>query len=129
VADRDAFPAIFDRLRGILSQHVPPLVVTAVGSASYSLAVDRPDILPEQRRYFGGVAIQKNYVSCYLMGVYSDPRLADSLSPRLRQRMQGKSCFNFNTIDEELLEELGGVTARAVPRYLEVLDLYLAGRR
>ena len=119
---------IFGRLRGILSRHVPPLVVTADGTAGYSLAVDRPDIMPEQRRYFGGVVVRKNFVAYYLMGVYGDPRLVEAMSPGLRKRMQGKSCFNFDNVDEELFEELARVTERAVVGYPEVLDRYLAGR-
>ena len=127
VAERD-FPEVLRRLRAILARHVPPLIVTADGPAGYSLAVDRPDLMPEQRRYFGGAAVRKSYVSFYLMGVYGDPRLVSALSPRLRKRMQGKSCFNFDTIDEELFEELALVTERAVPSYLEVLDRFLAER-
>ena len=32
--------------------------------------------------------------------------------PQLRKRMQGKSCFNFTTIDEELFDELSVITAK-----------------
>jgi hypothetical protein len=45
-------------------------------------------------------------VSIYLMPVYVDPGLLDDVSPALRKRMQGKSCFNFNKVDEPLIGEL-----------------------
>ena len=32
--------------------------------------------------------------------------------PQLRKRMQGKSCFNFTKIDEELFDELSVITAK-----------------
>ena len=128
MAEPDAFPETFQRLRGILKRHVPPLVVTVDGARDYSLAVDRPEIQPEARRYFGGVNVRKNYVSYYLMGVYGDPRLVEGLSPDLRKRMQGKSCFNFSKVDEGLFAELSALTDTAATRYPEVLDHFLAGK-
>ena len=94
-----------------------------------SVSVDRPDIMPGARRYFGGVRIGKSYVSYYLIGVYGDPRLVTEMSPALRKRMQGKSCFNFASVDEVLFDELAVLTPRAVTGYLDVLDSFLAGRR
>jgi hypothetical protein len=31
--------------------------------------------------------------------------------------MQGKSCFNFSSIDERLFAELADITARSVPGF------------
>jgi len=104
------------------------MVVTGDGPAGYNLSVDRPDIVDEGRRYFGGVRIGKSYVSYYLMGVYADPGLAATISPGLRKRMQGKSCFNFAKVDEGLFEELSVLTAGAAASYPEVLDRFQAGR-
>jgi hypothetical protein len=129
MADRDSFPEVYQRLRTILSSQVPPLVVTGDRPEEYRVSVDRPDIMPEARRYFGGVRIGKSYVSYYLMGVYGDPRLVTEMSPALRKRMQGKSCFNFASVDEVLFDELAVLTPRAVASYLDVLDSFLAGRR
>jgi hypothetical protein len=41
------------------------------------------------------------------------------MSPELRKRMQGKSCFNFSTIDESLFRELADITARVIPGFEE----------
>jgi hypothetical protein len=111
-----------------MARQVPPLVVTGDGPEDYTVLVDRPDILPEARRYFGGVKVGKSYVSYYLIGVYADPLLISGMSAELRKRMQGKSCFNFTKVDEDLFAELAGLTERAVRRYTEVLDAFLAGR-
>ncbi len=61
--------------------------------------------------YFGGAEIKKNYVSFHLMPVYIHPELLSSISPELKKRMQGKSCFNFKEIDKNLLRELSGLTS------------------
>ena len=116
---REDFPEIRDRLRGILSAHVPPLVVSADGPGGYIVNVDRPDI-PEPRRYFAGVRVGKSYVSFYLMPVYAFPDMVDGASPELRRRMQGKSCFNFARVDATLFKELTELTARGLERYKAV---------
>jgi hypothetical protein len=128
MADSELFPEVFRRLREIMARQVPPMVVTGDGPPQYSVSVDRPDI-PEPRRYFGAVRIGKSYVSYYLMGVYGDPGLIARLSPALRKRMQGKACFNFAKVDEELFAELAALTEQAATRYPQMLDAFLATRR
>jgi hypothetical protein len=60
---------------------------------------------------FGAVRWGKSYVSYHLMVLYGFPELVAKLSPALRKRMQGKSCFNFAAADEPLFAELERVTA------------------
>ena len=105
------------------------MVVTGDGPQGFSVSLDRPDIMPEARRYFGGVRIGKSYVSYYLMGVYGDPELVAEMSPALHKRMQGKSCFNFAKVDEELFAELAELTERAATGYPKLIEAFLAGRR
>ncbi len=62
--------------------------------------------------FFAGVRSGRRYVSYHLMPVYGRPELLDGISPQLRRRMQGKSCFNFTTIDESLMGELEDLTRR-----------------
>ena len=38
------------------------------------------------------------------MPVYMFPDLLDGISPELRRRMQGKSCFNFKKAESALLK-------------------------
>jgi hypothetical protein len=63
---------------------------------------------------FGGVEIKKNYVSYHLAPVYEHPALLEGISERLLKRMQGKSCFNFTTLEPDLLIELRELTTRAL---------------
>ena len=79
--------------------------------------------------YVAGTRLCARYVSYYLMGVYAMPELLDGMSPELRRRMQGKSCFNFSAVDERLLGELETLTAHALARHEEVVASALASKR
>ena len=59
----------------------------------------------------------KNYVSFYLMSVYTSPGDSQGMSPELKKRMQGKSCFNFKVIDEKLFSELAGLTKAGAAKF------------
>lgn len=67
--------------------------------------------------FFGAVQINKNYVSYHLMPVYVNPSLLDSMSDGLRKRMQGKSCFNFKSVEPELFQELADLTVAGYEFY------------
>jgi hypothetical protein len=125
VSEPSAFAEVFQRLRSILMRHVPPLVITEDTDGNFSLAVDFPDA-PTPARYFGGVNIRRTYVSFYLMPVYAAPALLVGASVELLRRKQGKSCFNFSKVDENLFVELADLTSRAVPAYLERLPVMFA---
>lgn len=67
--------------------------------------------------FFGAVQLKKNHVSYHLMPVYTDPDLLEAVSPELRKRMQGKSCFNFKMVDPVLFGELAVLTGAALERF------------
>ena len=66
---------------------------------------------------FAGVRMGKRYVSYYLFSVYREPGQLDGISPELRRRMQGKSCFNFTRVDDAFFDELDELTARGHELY------------
>ena len=109
------FEAIYRRLRSILEPYAPKMYVSADSDVWYGL-----DLAPESERapatWFGAVRRGKRYVSYYLMSVYGDPRLLDDVTPDLKKRMQGKSCFNFTREDDGLFAELAALTARGYER-------------
>ncbi len=55
--------------------------------------------------FFAAARLGKDKVLAYLMPVYTDPVLLAEISLPLKKRMQGKSCFNFKTLDAALLTE------------------------
>jgi hypothetical protein len=69
--------------------------------------------------WFGGVQTRKRYVSFHLMPVYVFPELLNDVSAELKNRMQGKSCFNFTRLDQHLLRELTHLTQEGYHRFVE----------
>lgn len=67
--------------------------------------------------FFGAVQLKKSYVSFHLMPVYTHPELLAGLSPVLKKRMQGKSCFNFTEVDDALFAELASLTRAGFEHY------------
>lgn len=116
--DRETFPEVFARLRDILRPHASALVVTKDGMEGYSLDAPASAQHP-QGLFFGAARIGKGYVSYYLMPIYVCPELLETLSDRLKKRMQGKSCFNFTAVDEAAFVELTELTAAGLAAYRE----------
>jgi hypothetical protein len=82
------------------------------------LSLDTTHVQPNgSPLWFGGVQVKKRYVSYHLMPVYLNPALLDGISPELKKRMQGKSCFNFTRVDPALFEELAALTQAAFYDY------------
>jgi hypothetical protein len=110
-----AFMPVFERLRRILEPYGLRMHVAADGPDGYGV-----DMAPESARnpttWFAGVRLGKAYVSYYLMPIYVEPTLLDDVSPELKRRMQGKSCFNFRSVDDDLFEELEALTRRGYER-------------
>ena len=51
------------------------------------------------------------------MPVYCFRDLAELISPALKKRMQGKSCFNFKKVETENFAELSGHIKTGIERY------------
>ena len=117
--------AVEARLRRIFDPYRDRLTVSRKGAAGVYLEL--PGYEGKPWGYVGGTRVGKSYVSYYLMAAY-DGDLAASISPELRRRMQGKTCFNFTRIDEPLFAELEALTARAIARQPAVVDAALAAR-
>ena len=107
--------AVHARLREILAPYRESLNVTKDGPGGMALEV--PGLEGKPWGYVAGTRVGKRYVSYYLMPIYASPELAASLSPELRRRMQGKSCFNFAAVDEALFAELADITGRTIPPF------------
>lgn len=110
------FAAVDRRLREIVAPLRSRLVATRDGPEG--LALEIPGLEGKPWGYVAGIRVGKRYVSYYLMPVYAFPDLMASMSPELRRRMQGKSCFNFTTVDEQLFAELDWITQAGFERFL-----------
>ncbi len=103
------FPAVFAALKNILTPYEQRLSVVRYKPEFYYLETILP-CYKGKPLHFGAVRLGKNYVSYYLMPVYMSLDLQKRISPELRKRMQGKSCFNFTEIDPILFRELAALT-------------------
>jgi len=108
----DAFTETFSALRAILERRTGKLVVSEDGPTRFCL---EGGLHPKHRKPMpiAWVEIGKNYVSFHHMGVYARPDLLKTVSKKLKARMQGKSCFNFTSVDEPLFAELEELTVSA----------------
>ena len=108
--------ATFEKLREILQPYQSRLIVVADTSDHYAL--ETPYVMKNKHRmYFGGIKIARNYVSYHLMPVYACEEVRDAISPELKKRMQGKSCFNFSVPDEKLFKQLAKLTKIGFQRF------------
>ena len=105
---KPGFADVDRRLREILEPLRSRLVATKDSPTGLTLEI--PGLEGKPWGYVAGIRHGKRYVSFYLMSVYAFPDLLASMSPALRRRMQGKSCFNFTSVDEPLFEELARIT-------------------
>lgn len=122
MAGKNDFEPIFEKLRAILRHYEGKMVVVHDTDSYYYL--DTPHVMKNKRRLcFAAVRVGKAYVSFYLMPVYASPDLLKGLSPELKKRMQGKSCFNFKAVDDKLFKELGKLTKSGFQKFsdLEVI--------
>jgi hypothetical protein len=108
----DSFTDVFTALRAILQRQAGKLVVSEDSATHYCL---EGGLHPRHKKPMplAWVQIGKNYVSFHHMGVYARPDLLHDVSPKLKARMQGKSCFNFTSVDAPLFAELEKLTVRA----------------
>ncbi|SMF61413.1 hypothetical protein [Allosphingosinicella indica] len=107
------FDAVFAQLRTIMLE----------AGAGQTVATDEPGNLVLRSQcidpktgapgWFGTVTIKKSYVAYHLIPLYQDTELSGSVSEQLAKRRQGKTCFNFKTVDLTLFEELADLTRRA----------------
>jgi hypothetical protein len=106
------FDTVFAALKGVLNPHVRTLAVLKDTPKEFTLVGKVPSPFPQHKGhplYFATVRTSKAYVSFHLMPM--SPKLSSGISPALRKRMQGMTCFNFRTEPEpEILAELKQLT-------------------
>jgi hypothetical protein len=107
---------VFAELRKVMAPYAAKLQATR--DDDQELYIDTKHIQTNKKPlFFGAVQLKKSYVSFHLMPVYVKPELLESLSPQLRARMQGKSCFNFKAVEPALVKELSGLCKAGFASY------------
>ena len=118
MSTRTDFLVIFEQLKNILQPYAQDLRLKTDTPDTYYL--DGPYSEKWKKElFFGSTQIKKNYVSFYLMPVYMFPDLLKDVSPELKKRMQGKSCFNFKKVEPALFDELAALTRKGAEKFKE----------
>ncbi|WCT74235.1 hypothetical protein PQ455_03110 [Sphingomonas naphthae] len=107
------YEAVHGRLRAIMLASAGDQNVTRDEAGDLVVRTHAIDARTNQPGWFGTVTIKKSYVAYHLIPLYDQPTLAEGLSEPLAKRRQGKTCFNFKTIDDALFGELAALTAKA----------------
>lgn len=116
--------AIYAELKARMLRATPNMVVAEDGPGGVVLHAPWPNPAhPKQAMWFGRVEPRKTYVAFHLMPVYSHPELLEGMSPALKKRMSGKSCFNFAKMDEQVFDEIEALAGRSAARYAEPFEL------
>lgn len=109
---------VFENLKSIMNQYDDGLVCVKDLPGDYYLDT-KHRMKNKKPLFFGAVQIKKKYVSYHLMPTYVFPELLEGISPELKDHMQGKSCFNFKSFDDEIFNELSRLTEAGYIRYRE----------
>lgn len=105
----ESFQKIFEALKPVFEEYAGRLAIQVDKPGEYFLET-KTAMRKGQRFQFGGVKIGKAYVSFHLMPIYMNPKLQAAISPDLKKRMQGRSCFNFTSINPNQIAELKRLT-------------------
>lgn len=116
MASNHDFPVVFEQLKSILKPYAKQLTLKADTSDTYYIDGPYSEKWNKQL-FFGSAQVKKNYVSFYLMPVYMYPELLQDISPELKKRMQGKSCFNFKKVEPGLFQELTELTRKGAEKF------------
>ena len=104
------FAVSFQQLKAILEPYGEKLRVAHDKAGYYYLEThDKP--YRGRAIMFAAVRTGKAYVSFHLFPLYTCPDMAAGISPALKKRMQGKTCFNFAAPDPALFAELKKLAA------------------
>ena len=116
MSSQNDFLLVFEHLKNILQPYAEKLDLKADTSNTYYIDGPYSEKWKKQL-FFGSAQIKKNYVSFYLMPVYMYPDLLEGISPELKKRMQGKSCFNFKRVEPDLFGELAELTRKGAEKF------------
>jgi hypothetical protein len=99
---------IYDAIKPLLQKQVPPFTAIHDSDKGYELSSLKDVFFMGKTRkvYFAAVKKQKSFVGFYLMTIYAQPKLIDTLGPELRKALKGKSCFHITKTDKTILAQM-----------------------
>ena len=100
---------LFLKLKELMKKYEPPFIPKTETNSGYDLWIKK-EVTVASRKYpeffFGGVTLRPKYVSLYNMPMYMSKEITQGLSPALKKKLSGKSCFHFTEMNDDLLKEI-----------------------
>jgi hypothetical protein len=114
---KQEFALAFQGLRKILKPYDKKLRVVKDGPGGYMS--ESKSVRYQGKPVMFAAITSKSYVAFHLFPVYMFPDLLKGISPELKKRMQGKTCWNFKKAEESLFAELGDLVRASFQRFAE----------
>ena|SRR5437868_3704270 len=114
---------VFSSLKPVFSKVAKHLALKTDTQTEYALVAKSPSPFPQHKGHpvdFGSLRASNSYSSLHLNTLYMCPELNQGISPELKKRTQGKTCFNFKgNPDPELVAELKQLTENAFKQWTQ----------
>lgn len=118
------FAAAYAELRELMLRASPGMTVAKDGPGGLVLLAPWPHPRkPKEPMAFGFIRPGKAYVSFHLMPLYMNAGMQARVTPALRKRMQGKTCFNFKAVDAEAFAELEVLTRACAAAFAKPISI------
>ena len=101
---------VFDAVSALLRPYARPLIVKSDSPTNFYLEETMSSGKPTM---FAAVQAKASYVALHVFPVYVRPDLLGAVGAPLRARMQGKSCFNFKSLDQVPQDEVASLLEAA----------------
>jgi hypothetical protein len=104
------------RARAVIKKNLNEGFVETInwGMISYEVPIAAyPETYNKQPLLFAGLAAQKNNISLYLMCIYQEPSLMETLKDEFKKigkkPNMGKSCIRFKSVDDVPIDAIGKI--------------------
>jgi hypothetical protein len=118
------FEPVYVALREVMLASSPGMQVARDDASGLLLTAPWPHPRkPAEPMGFGWIRTGKAYVSYHLMPLYMSAAMQARVTPALKKRMQGKTCFNFKALDEAAFADLAALTRAGAEAFSKPLRL------
>ncbi len=121
-------------LRDLILAHLPEGYAEEMdfGMIAYVVPLDKyPKTYNGHPLMYAALALQKNYMSLYLMNIYGDPEthrwFTEEFNARGKKLNMGKSCVRFKKLDDLPMDVIGQAIAKTTPA--EWIEIYEESRK
>lgn len=111
---------VFNSLRAILMEQVPPLKVRTDSPANFEVAGTKEVMQGKQKVdgiYFASIVPKPKDVRLYFFPIYTNPNEFTDVSDDIKKLLKGKSCFHVKMLSPELEKEIRQLVELGVQVY------------